>query len=109
METRLMILQQAGHNVIGTMSESEVIEACKTQGIDVAVVGQGISQGQKRRVLDIVRRHCPKARVLELYIPSIGRALHDADDWMEVPNQFPEHLGERVTGLAQRRQSESES
>lgn len=102
-QTRLMLLQQAGHNAIGTLNEQEVVEACKAYPIDVAVVGQSISPVQKNRVLILVGQYRPTARILELYIPSTGRALGDADDWLEVLGEYPEHLAERVTALAKQR------
>ena len=103
MQTRVMILQKAGHSVIGTMNEHELIEACKSNPVDVVVVGQGISPVQKNRVLILARAHCPAALVLELYQTTQGRVLGDADDWLEVPGEFPQHLAERVTELARRK------
>ena len=105
MQTRVMILQKAGHTVIGTMNEQELMDACKSNPVDVVVIGQGISPAQKSRVSILARQHCPKARILELYIPSLGKSLGDADDWMEVPGQYPENLAERVNDLAAGRTS----
>jgi hypothetical protein len=48
----------------------------------------------------LVREHCPGAKLLELYSVSKGRALDDADSWLEVPADVPQHLAELVTTLA---------
>jgi hypothetical protein len=71
------------------MGEPELIAACQENRFDVAVVGQVISNVQKQHVFDLVRQHCPTAKVLELYSPVRGVALRDADGWLEVPAQVP--------------------
>jgi CheY-like chemotaxis protein len=103
MQTRAMILEQAGHKVIPTMNEKDLVAACKKHRFDVAVIGQGLSHNMKHKVVGLVRQNCPTARILELFNVSDGRGVHDADDWLLVPHQFPEHLVERVTALAERK------
>jgi uncharacterized OsmC-like protein len=101
--TRKLLLERAGHQVIGVLGEPELIAACSQHTFDVAVVGQSVSDNEKRRILDLVRKHCPTAKVLELFSPNRGKSLDDADDWMEVPAEIPAHLAERVSTLAKSR------
>jgi hypothetical protein len=37
---------------------------------------------------------------LELFVPSTGKMLSEADDWLEVPARIPGDLAERVSLLA---------
>jgi hypothetical protein len=99
-ETRNLILRQAGHTAVPAMEEPELVEACTNQKFDVAVIGQAISNSQKQRLFHLVRKYCPSARVLELYAPFSGRALPDADDWLEVPARVPADLAVHVERLA---------
>lgn len=98
--TRKLILQSAGHNVVTAMDEQSVRAACEQQVFDVAVVGQTVSAKAKRQLMALIRRHCPSAKVLELYSFSTGRVLQDADSWMAVPTDIPQDLAERVTAMA---------
>ncbi len=41
-------------------------------------------------------------KILELYPPHLGKAIEDADTWLEVPAAVPERLAETVTELAGR-------
>jgi hypothetical protein len=99
-ETRTLILRAAGHTVVPALAEPDLIAACTQNRFDVAVVGQAISAVQKKRVVSLVRQHCPTAKVLELYSPIRGRSLPDADDWLEVPATIPTDLVEYVEKLA---------
>jgi DNA-binding response OmpR family regulator len=101
-QTRVMILAKAGHEVTPALSEEQVLEACRSHRFDVAVLGQVISPKDKLRIFDLVRAHCPAAKVLELYTPSVGKVLPEADDWLEVPTRVPQNLAERVKALAER-------
>jgi hypothetical protein len=98
--TRKMILESAGHKVIPTTGQIELIRACEENQFDVAVIGQVITKPEKQRILSLIREHCPDARMLELFTPSTGSWLPDADDWLEVPRQIPSELVERVSLLA---------
>ena len=89
LETRKLILEQAGHTVISAGK------------IDVAVIGQSISSNNKRIVSSLVRQHCPGAKVLELYRPTEGRIIPDADSWLEVPALVPQDLAIWVERLAE--------
>lgn len=105
--TRKLILQQAGHKVIVAMDESSVRAACQKHRFDVAVIGQAASAKAKQAIIWLIRKHCPSAKVLELYRYSTGRILEDADSWLEVPADVPSELAERVTALAARSQKRS--
>jgi CheY-like chemotaxis protein len=100
METRRLILEQAGHSVIQASSEPEVVRACSTHAIQVAVISQTIEPQEKLRAFALIREHCPSAKVLSLYVRGLGKALPDADDWLEVPVNVPASLAERVSQLA---------
>ena len=99
-ETRKLILEDAGHTVITATSESAIEHACEQHNFEVAVIGQAISTNEKSHFLAIIRRHCPAAKVLELYPPYLGRTLQSADDWLQVPLDVPPDLAEHVTALA---------
>jgi len=98
--TRQLLLEGAGHKVIPATGQLQLIRACEENHFDVAVVGQVITKPEKQRILSLIREHCPEARVLELFTPSTGRWLPDADDWLEVPGQIPSEFVERVSMLA---------
>jgi hypothetical protein len=98
--TRRMILQKAGHRVLTVFTVPEAEQACSAQPIDVAVIGQGVPHRERVRIRDLIRNLCPSAKLLELYVPSLGKTIPDADDWLEVPGVAPAELGERVSTLA---------
>ena len=100
METRKMILEQAGHVVILAKNEPELLAACESRDIDVAVIGQALSPKIKKSIAATVLRFCPSARILELYGRHQGRSIEDADSWLEVPADVPQELAERVDELA---------
>ena len=104
-ETRKRILEASGHTVVTATNQVELVRACKEHAVEVAVIGQAIPRKEKRRVLSLVREHCPMAKVLELYPPSTGKVLNDADDWIEVTSDVPPQLAERVSALAVQRRS----
>ena len=99
-ETRKLLLEDAGHTVITALTEPAVEHACEEHSFDVAVIGQAITPKEKARFLAIVRRYCPSAKVLELYPSYLGRTLEAADDWLQVPLDVPPELADRVTALA---------
>ena len=99
MKTRQIILENAGHTVVPASGEHEIKAVCGEQKFDVAVIGQSISSKAKTRVLDLVREHCPAARILELTRPYASKALEDADAWLEMPSE-PEELVKAVNSLA---------
>lgn len=109
LRSRKLILERAGHHVIPALGEKQLIAACTTYRFDVAVVGQTVSQVEKQHILRLVRQHCPNAKVLELFIPSTGKMLPEADDWLEVPARIPFDLAERVNELASKSSGASSS
>lgn len=100
LQTRKLILEQAGHKVVSAMTEPEVVAACRLHPIDVAIVGQTVPAREKPRVLGLVREHCPKAKILELHPANQPRVLKTADDWLAVPTDAPPALAECVAALA---------
>jgi hypothetical protein len=94
------MLEHAGHTVTTVSREDDLRRVCESTEFDVAVIGQGVSSRQKRRVSDLVRKHCPSAKVFELYSPYEGAALDDADDSLCVPTDVPTHFVDRVAQLA---------
>ena len=99
MKTRQLILEAAGHTVIPAVDEREVKAACGQHKFDLAVIGQSIAAKMKAHVLGIVQEHCPAARVLELYAAYEGRALANADAWLEMPAGTPDELVRAVNSL----------
>jgi hypothetical protein len=102
-QTRVLILQQAGHTAVPALSAKEVQAACARQAFDVVVIGQAVAPTEKQRVAGLVREQCPGARILELYNSATGKALADADDWLDVPQNVPQNLADKVTALAAKR------
>jgi DNA-binding NtrC family response regulator len=101
LDTRTMILQSAGHDVRQARTQNEVVSACQQHRFDVVVIGQTVSARMKRLIVSLVKEHCTDAKILELYQPHLGKAVEDADSWLEVPAEIPSDLAERVGELAQ--------
>jgi len=99
MKTRQLILENAGHTVVPASDEREIKAVCGRQKFDVAVIGQNIPAKVKTHVLDLVREHCPEAKILELTLPYASKALQDADAWLEMPSD-PQELVKTVNSLA---------
>ena len=100
LDTRTLILKSAGHEVHQARTQGEVVSACEQHQFDVAVIGQTVSSRMKRVVVSIVKENCPAVKILELYQPHVGKAIEDADSWLEVPADIPSDLAERVGQLA---------
>lgn len=105
MKTRQLILETAGHTVIPALDERGIEAACSQYKFDVAVIGKSITPKIKARVLELLRKHCPAARILELYPAYTGRALKDADAWLEMSSASPEELADAVNLLASKEKS----
>ena len=99
LQTRQYILERAGHSVVTAADELALQTACEEHSFDVAVIGQTTGTSMKRRILDLVRKHCPDAKVLELYQPYVGRVLENADSYLETPVDVPTELADRVSDL----------
>jgi CheY-like chemotaxis protein len=102
MQTRKLILEQAGHTVVLATNEPDIIGACGKHAFHVAVIGQTISRRMKQKVVSLIRENCPSAKILELYPMHQGRAIEDADSWLQVPADVPDELAERVGELARK-------
>jgi len=101
LETRKLILARAGHTVTAATNEDAVIDACKERNFQIAVIGQSVSPENKKVISSLVRQYCPGAKILELYRPTEGRILADADSWLEVPALVPQDLAMWVACLAE--------
>jgi hypothetical protein len=83
-KTRKLIFEHAGHTVIPCTDELQLVAACEEHAFDVAVIGQAVSRKVKRHIALLIRQNCPPVKILELYLVYEGRAVDDADSWMEV-------------------------
>src|SRR5215472_59700 len=98
---RKVILEGAGHVVITAPDESTLLRACRFHKFDVAIVGHRGSPGVKKQWLAVIRKYCPAAKVLEVYVADQKISLPEADDWLETP--VTNHLSDRVSELAARK------
>jgi hypothetical protein len=105
--TRQLILEHHGHRVITVFDIKAAERARSEEPVDIAVIGQGIDRNERLRLRDLVRSKCQSAMILELYLPSAGAALPDADDSLQVPAEVPTELPDRVRGLLDKQKSRS--
>ena len=103
MFTRQLLLEQEGHTVVGVTDEKALAAACELHPFDVAVLSHALSSNMKQHVAFLIRGHCPSVKALELYSITNGRALDDADSWIEVPGNGPRQLTTAVAELATKR------
>ena len=99
-KTRQLLLESAGHRVITATDEPAMISACKKHTFDVAVIGQGVPQELKRKMLSLLREYSPSTRVLEMYLASAGKTLETADAWLEASIPAPQDFANCVAALA---------
>jgi DNA-binding NtrC family response regulator len=99
MHTRKLILEAAGHTVVTAQSEAEIVAACREHQFDVAVIGQASQPTLKLDWFTKIHKACPSAKILEVYLPSEGISLPNADAWVESP-VVPTDLAERIAALA---------
>lgn len=83
--TRKLMLEKADHTVVTALDHSSLIAACQQHTFDVAVICQSGSPELKREWLQLIRKHRPSAKVLEVYAKDSGVVLNDADSWLESP------------------------
>jgi hypothetical protein len=95
-----LILETAGHEVRQARTQNEVVSECAKQQFDVVVIGQTVTNRMKHLIVSVVRQNCPGVKILELYQPHMGKAVEDADSWLEVPAEIPSDLAKRVGELA---------
>lgn len=98
--TRKLILEDGGHTVFTAIDELDVVDGCKEFAFAVAVVGQSASRSKKHALASLIRKHCPSARILELFTTYEGTVLKDADAWLQISPNSPHELVERVNELA---------
>ena len=84
LKTRQLILESAGHTVLPASDEREIKIICSKQKFDVAVIGQSIPPRIKARAMELVKEHCPEAKILELCAPYGTRTLKNGDAWLEI-------------------------
>ena len=99
LKTRQLILERAGHQVITSLDERELIHHCHHYTFDLAVIGQSLGDEMKLHAMDLLREHCPSVKILELYSEHRERALKYADAWMEMPTNGPQDLEDVVRTL----------
>ncbi|HWG40084.1 MAG TPA: hypothetical protein VN658_06010 [Candidatus Acidoferrales bacterium] len=102
LETRRLILENAGHTVVTVTDETALVSVCEKQSFEVAVVGQMLSPNMKLHVVELIKENCPNVKILELYSSHVGRMLDDADSSLAVPADAPSDLAERVGELARK-------
>jgi CheY-like chemotaxis protein len=100
LQTRKLILESAGHQVVTATDEKTLIAACQEESFDVAVIGQTTSPNIKLRIASLVRQYCPTVKILELYKFYSEKVLADADSSLPVPADVPKDLVDRVNELA---------
>ena len=98
---RKVILEGGGHVVITAPDESTRLRACRFHSFDVAIVGHQGSPIVKKEWLAVIRKYCPAAKVLEIYVAQEKASLPDADDWLETP--VTNYLAHRVSELAEKK------
>lgn len=91
MRIRLSILGAAGHSVTQATDLRRVIAACDSNQFAVAVLGQLLGHPEKLRITDVVRKHCPGAKILELYTSMTP----------EIPKEVDAHLCVNIDNLAE--------
>ncbi len=102
MQTRKLILERAGHQVVPATDLKTVERACEQTDFDVVVLGQTVSSWEKRRITELARQRCRDAKILELHRPGYAsKHVLDADDWLEVPAEIPDDLAKRVAALVE--------
>ena len=100
METRRLVLENAGHSVVTVTADQELVEACHKYCFEVVVIGQSASPRLKQHLFSLIRRECASAKILELVTPDTGKTLGTADAWLEIPASAPDALARRVSELA---------
>jgi CheY-like chemotaxis protein len=103
LETRRLILERAGHQVISVTGEQELEHACVAHKIDAVVIGHALSSKAKVRVLALIRENCPSSKIVELYPQNGRKALDQADAWLQTPSDNSQEFAELITSLTQKR------
>jgi CheY-like chemotaxis protein len=103
MQTRQMLLEQAGHSVAIARDLRQIIAACEREQFSVAVLGQHLPAKEKLRITGKVRELCPGARILELQA-TLSTPIPTADAHLTASEEaFAEELIDCVNRLATRK------
>jgi hypothetical protein len=98
MLTRILILERAGHNVTQARDLRQVQSACETIGFHIAILGQSLNASEKKRIADVVLKHCTATKILELH-SGIAPELPQADAHLQVTAIEPQGLIDAVNAL----------
>jgi DNA-binding response OmpR family regulator len=66
LETRYMVLVKAGFGVTSTCTQGEIASLPEEPAFDLAVVGRTLADGDKKMIVEEVRRRWPGIRILLL-------------------------------------------
>jgi DNA-binding response OmpR family regulator len=86
LETRSAILEHAGFAVISASDYRQVLLACETQKLDLAIIGHSLDSKERKRVATTIREKCPEVHIVALYrlgkseVDGIGDYALPADD-----------------------------
>ncbi len=82
LQTRKLLLEKNGYQVIPALNFREVEEACRTGKFDLALIGQDIEAKPKKALGFKIRELCPKVSILEMcrYSPEIEGAAFTVSD-----------------------------
>ena len=93
--TRHIMLENRRFDVVSVANLREVRNAVKAGDFDLVILGVSIDGDAKREMATLTRKHCGKARILELC--RISAEVHDADHHLYSPE--PEDLDQTVRNL----------
>lgn len=103
--TRKLMLEKADHEVVAALDHSSLNAACRQHRFDVAVICQSGSPELKREWASLIRKHGPSIKLLEIYSRDSGKAVRDADEWLEAPATPAKLLGSLATLTGERKPS----
>ena len=100
MRRRMLILERAGHKVTQARDIRQVEAACQSISISIAILGQSLNANEKKRISDVLLKHCSSAKILELHT-GLAPELPHADEHLQVSAIDPQTLIEAVNALLQ--------
>ena len=82
LETRKLLLQQHGFNVVPALNFRDVEQACKLQDFDLVLVGQTFEPRIKKAIALKIREHCRDVPIVEMcrYSPEIEGSIFTVSD-----------------------------
>jgi hypothetical protein len=96
--TRRVNLERAGHHVAQAHDLHQVFAACERKALDVVILCNTLSESEKMRVADLVRRFCGEAMLLDLHNGS-RPDLPYANAHLQAPDARPRELLRAVDAL----------